>query len=59
MSKEEHPLPLHSSIMSDSGFSINRSNELGISFVPLEPTREERVQTICEKYPALTDQEIQ
>src|SRR5229473_1326070 len=45
--------------MSDGGFSINHSNESGISFVPPEPTREERVQTICEKYPALTDQEIQ
>ena len=31
----------------------------GISFVPPEPTREERAQMIHEKYPALTDQEIQ
>ncbi len=45
--------------MSDDGFSINHSNESGVSFVPPEPTREEQVQTICEKYPDLTDQEIQ
>ncbi len=59
MSKKEHPLPLYLSNMSDGGFSINHSNESGISFVPPEPTREERIQTIREKYPALTDQEIQ
>ena len=45
--------------MSDGGFSINHSNESGISFVPPEPTREEWIQTIREKYSALTDQEIQ
>ncbi len=45
--------------MSDDGFSINHSNKSGISFIPPEPTREERVQMIHEKYPALTDQEIQ
>src|SRR5258707_13662060 len=45
--------------MSDDGFSINHSNESGVSFVPPEPTREEQVQTICEKYRDLTDQEIQ
>ena len=45
--------------MSDGGFSINHSNKSGILFVPPEPTREERAQTIREKYPALTDQEIQ
>ena|SRR5258708_4548338 len=45
--------------MSDGGFSINHSNESGISFVPPKPTREERAQTIHEKYPALTNQEVQ
>src|SRR5216684_7541773 len=59
MSKKEHPLPLYLSNMSDGSFSINHSNESGISFIPPEPTREERAQTIREKYPALTDQEIQ
>src|SRR5258708_34532891 len=59
MQRKKYPLPFHLSNMSDGGFSINHSNESGISFVPPEPTREERIQTICEKYPALTDQEIQ
>src|SRR5216684_7190467 len=59
MPKEKYPLPFHSLNMSDSGFSINHSNELGILFTPQEPTREERMQMIREKYPALTDQEIQ
>src|SRR5258708_25129764 len=45
--------------MSDDSFSINHSNESGVSFIPPEPTREEWVQTIREKYPALTEQEIQ
>src|SRR5258708_10794240 len=59
MQRKKYPLPLHCSNMSDSSFSINHSNESGISFAPPEPTREERAQTIREKYPALTDQEIQ
>ncbi len=45
--------------MSDDGFSINHSNESGVSFIPPEPTREEQVQTIHKKYPTLTDQEVQ
>ncbi len=59
MQEKKYPLPFHLSNMSDGGFSINHSNELGISFVPPELTREEWAQTICEKYPTLTDQEIQ
>src|SRR5258708_2704436 len=59
MQRKKYPPPFHLSNMSDDGLSINHSNESGISFVPPEPTREEWVQTICETYPALTDQEIQ
>ncbi len=59
MQRRRHPLPFPLPNMSDGGFSINHSNELGILFAPPEPTREERAQMICEKYPALTNQEIQ
>ncbi len=59
MQQERYPLPLYTSNMSDGSFSINHSNELGVSFIPPEPTREEQVQTIRKKYPTLTDQEIQ
>src|SRR5260370_13139905 len=59
MQEKKYPLPFHLSNMSDGGFSINHSNKSGILFVPPEPTREERAQMICEKYPALTNQEIQ
>src|SRR5258708_39822067 len=59
MQRRRHPLPFPLPNMSDGGFYINLSNELGILFAPPEPTREERAQMICEKYPALTTQEIQ
>src|SRR5258707_5098569 len=59
MLREKYPFPFHLPNMSDGGFSINHSNESGVLFTLPEPTREERVQMIREKYPALTDQEIQ
>src|SRR5260370_38238845 len=59
MQEKKYPLPFHLSNMSDGGFSINHSNKSGRLCAPPEPAREERAQPIREKYPALTDQEIQ